>query len=149
MSQPSSRLDIKLPDGWTAVAEPTAGASLQAFAPVDDGFRSSIVIYAYAPAQETDGPPSIDALHRAQIDDMLSSLTGAQELEDSPTIAADMNGRVAVVGFRQDEYTILARVWTLQAANVVFSVAGLCDAARVTEIGPQINAAVESLVRAG
>ncbi|MBO9532507.1 MAG: hypothetical protein J7513_05995 [Solirubrobacteraceae bacterium] len=143
MSQ--AAIDIKLPEGWEAVEKPLAGASLQAYEPPGPGFRSSLTVHAFVPAEVSDTPPEIDGLHAAQVTDMVNALPSAHDLENTETTVKGLRTKVSVVGFRQDEYTVLARIWTIQAFNGVIQVAGLCDAQRVTAVGPLINAAVESL----
>ncbi len=149
MSQPDSGIKIDLPDGWTTLNPPQAGAALQAIEPAGHGFRSTMTMHVFAAEDQEAGPPAIDALHDAQIADLINTLPSAQRLEDAPTSVNGFHARCAVIGFRRDEYTLLARVWTVQVYNGAIQIAGICDAQRVTEIGPLINASVDSLVVAG
>lgn len=143
MSQ--SAIDITLPDGWEAVPHPLAGASLQAYEPAGPAIRSSITVYAFVPEEISDTPPEIEELHAAQIDDMVQTLPGGRELSNDDLTVNGLYAKCAVIGFRSDEHTVMARVWTIQAFNGVLQVAGICDAQRVATIGPLINLAVDSL----
>ena len=144
-AKPFASLDLVLPDGWERAGAAPGGPLLQAMAPDDDGFRSSVTVDLYEGVGTDPAVGSIADFHEGQLADLLRTMTDALIVDEAQVEAGGMPAITSTIAFRQGFWTITARVWTIQAPGCAVSIVGLCDADRIAVDSPMFDAMIESM----
>lgn len=140
-----NEIELTLPDGWEAVADPQPGAVLQAFGPDTEGFRSSVVIEIFPRTDSGEGSAPVDDFHESQLVDLARTMTDALVIDDQ---SAEVDGRPAkasVIAFRHGPWTVSAFVWTVEAPGAAAGIVCLADSDHAAAEAPGFDALIESI----